>query len=51
MGDPEKDIEPGTFFEDLPTSWTCPDCGAKKEQFTQYDKEPEEFEEDEEQNY
>lgn len=33
VGDPEQGIKPGTFFEDLPTGWTCPICGADKSQF------------------
>ena len=33
-GDPENDIPPGTAFEDLPDDWTCPVCGASKDQFT-----------------
>jgi rubredoxin len=33
LGDPTQDIEPGTAFEDLPDDWTCPDCGAGKEDF------------------
>lgn len=32
-GDPENDIEPGTRFEDLPEDWTCPLCGAGKDEF------------------
>jgi rubredoxin len=32
-GDPENGIEPGTKFEDLPDDWTCPVCGAEKDQF------------------
>lgn len=32
-GDPENDIEPGTRFEDLPDDWTCPLCGAGKDEF------------------
>ncbi len=32
-GDPESGIAPGTAFEDLPDDWTCPVCGAKKENF------------------
>ncbi len=32
-GDPSQGIEPGTAFEDLPEDWTCPDCGAGKEDF------------------
>ena len=32
-GDEENGIEPGTDFEDLPEDWTCPLCGASKEDF------------------
>ena len=32
-GDPENGIDPGTSFEDLPEDWTCPICGAAKEDF------------------
>lgn len=32
-GDPDNDIDPGTSFEDLPDDWTCPVCGAGKDQF------------------
>lgn len=32
-GDPENDIEPGTRWEDLPEDWTCPVCGANKNEF------------------
>jgi len=32
-GDPDNGIQPGTAFEDLPEDWTCPLCGAKKEDF------------------
>ncbi len=33
LGDPEQNIPPGTPFEDLPDDWTCPICGASKEDF------------------
>lgn len=33
LGDPDNDIEPGTPFEELPDDWTCPDCGAGKDEF------------------
>ena len=33
LGDPGNGIEPGTDFEDLPDDWTCPLCGATKEDF------------------
>jgi rubredoxin len=32
-GDPERGIAPGMPFADLPDSWMCPDCGAKKDAF------------------
>ena len=32
-GDPDNSIAPGTGFEDIPDSWTCPICGAEKSQF------------------
>jgi rubredoxin len=32
-GDPDHNIQPGTSFEQLPESWTCPVCGAPKSQF------------------
>ncbi|MBI5572132.1 MAG: rubredoxin [Desulfomonile tiedjei] len=28
MGDPERNIDPGTRFENLPDSWGCPICGC-----------------------
>lgn len=32
-GDPDGGIAPGTPFEDIPDNWTCPICGASKDQF------------------
>ena len=32
-GDPGNGIEPGTPFEKLPEDWSCPVCGAPKDQF------------------
>ncbi len=32
-GDPMGNIPPGTKFEDLPNSWSCPHCGAFKTSF------------------
>ena len=32
-GMPEDGIAPGTRWEDVPESWTCPDCGATKADF------------------
>ncbi len=33
QGDDTQGIKPGTKFEDLPDDWTCPLCGATKDQF------------------
>ena len=33
VGDPDSGIEPGTPFDDLPDDWTCPVCGASKDDF------------------
>ena len=32
-GVPEEGIAPGTRWEDVPINWTCPECGARKEDF------------------
>ncbi len=32
-GDPDSNIPAGTAFEDLPDDWSCPVCGASKDQF------------------
>jgi rubredoxin len=32
-GAPEEGIAPGTRWEDVPPNWTCPECGARKEDF------------------
>lgn len=32
-GLPEEGIEPGTHWEDIPETWTCPDCGVTKADF------------------
>ena len=36
-GDPDGGIPPGTNFEDIPDTWFCPVCGARKRDFTPYD--------------
>lgn len=36
-GDPEGGIAPGTAFEDIPDSWVCPVCGARKSDFEPYE--------------
>ena len=32
----DEDVE-GIPFEELPDDWTCPDCGAGKEDFSKID--------------
>jgi rubredoxin len=32
-GDPEHGIAPGTAWADVDMNWTCPECGARKEDF------------------
>lgn len=32
-GDPAAGVAPGTRWEDVPESWSCPDCGVKKADF------------------
>lgn len=32
-GSPEHGIAPGTAWADVPMNWTCPECGARKEDF------------------
>ncbi len=34
VADPDNGIEPGTTFEDLPSDWVCPECGAGVEDFS-----------------
>jgi len=34
QGDPDNGVAPGTPFEQLPDDWTCPICGAGKDQFS-----------------
>jgi rubredoxin len=33
VGDEDRGIPPGTPFEKLPDDWTCPICGASKDDF------------------
>jgi rubredoxin len=33
LGDISGEIEPGVAFSDLPGDYTCPVCGAGKEEF------------------
>jgi rubredoxin len=32
-GVPEEGVAAGTRWEDIPPNWTCPECGARKEDF------------------
>jgi rubredoxin len=36
-GDPDGGIPPGTSFDDIPETWFCPVCGARKRDFTPYE--------------
>ncbi len=36
-GDPDRNVPPGTPFEQLPVDWVCPDCGATKDMFNPID--------------
>ncbi len=33
LGDAESAVPAGTLFSELPDDWSCPLCGAPKEQF------------------
>lgn len=32
-GDPDGGIAPGTSFDEVPNDWSCPVCGATKDDF------------------
>ena len=32
-GLPDEGIAPGTSWDDIPSTWTCPDCGVTKDDF------------------
>lgn len=32
-GWPDDNIAPGTRWQDVPANWSCPECGARKEDF------------------
>jgi len=34
-GDPDHGVPPGTPFEEIPESWSCPLCGVGKDSFEQ----------------
>ena len=37
-GDPDGGIPAGTAFDDIPASWFCPVCGARKVDFEPWDE-------------
>jgi rubredoxin len=32
-GAPDDGIAPGTRWDDVPVNWSCPECGARKDDF------------------
>jgi rubredoxin len=36
-GDPDGGIPPGTPFDEIPDTWFCPVCGARKKDFIPYE--------------
>jgi rubredoxin len=32
-GDPDRGVPPGTRWADVPADWSCPDCGASKDDY------------------
>ncbi len=39
IGDPHGGVPPGTSFEDIPDTWFCPICGARKADFSPIEQE------------
>lgn len=33
LGLPDEGLAPGTRWEDVPASWSCPECGTVKSDF------------------
>jgi rubredoxin len=33
LGEPSEGLPAGTRWDDVPDTWTCPDCGASKADF------------------
>ena len=33
VGAPDEGLPAGTRWDDVPPNWTCPECGARKEDF------------------
>ncbi|MBI5511547.1 MAG: rubredoxin [Deltaproteobacteria bacterium] len=40
VGDPERDVPPGTRFEDLARDWVCPVCGSPKAMYERVGQTP-----------
>jgi len=36
-GDADGGVKPGMAFEDIPDGWSCPVCGASKDDFSPQD--------------
>ncbi len=37
QGDPDNGVPAGTAFDEVPDDWTCPICGAAKDEFSPTD--------------
>jgi rubredoxin len=37
LGAPDDGIAPGTRWDDVPDTWTCPDCGVTKDDYELYE--------------
>lgn len=42
LGDIAHGLAPGTAWDDVPTSWTCPECGMSKADFEMVEMSPNE---------
>jgi rubredoxin len=40
LGAPQEGIPAGTRWKDVPDSWICPVCGARKSDFAMYEMDP-----------
>jgi len=38
-GDPDSGLSPGTRWEDIPETWSCPQCGVSKSDFEEITQE------------
>jgi rubredoxin len=37
QGIPEEGLPAGTRWDEVPPNWTCPECGARKEDFEMFE--------------